>query len=278
MLPLRLPAQHTGPAPAARSARQPARSTTPKAVVELFTSQGCSSCPAADALLGQLATRDDVIALSLSVDYWDYLGWKDTLAKPKFSERQKAYAKALGDGMVYTPQMVVNGLRPRQRQRRGTRSSGRSTRRRRRLPRRCVPVRMSAADGKLVVEVGAAPQGAAAKEATLWLAVIAKSVEVPITRGENKGKTVTYTNVVRELMPIGMWNGKPMTVQLERHSFMHGRAPSAAPCCVQQGRAGPIVGAALLEALTRSDAHRQNKQRPAQWPAFQVMMCLFLLG
>ena len=84
-----------------------------------------------------------------------------------------------------------------------------------------------------------------AKEATLWLAVIAANVTVPITRGENQGKTVTYNNVVRELMPIGMWNGKPMTVQLERHSFMRPGADSA-PCFLQQGKAGPIVGAALL--------------------------------
>src|SRR5215468_8404525 len=81
-----------------------------KAVYELFTSQGCSSCPAADAIQGRLAKRDDVIALTLPVDYWDYLGWRDTLARPEFTDRQKAYAKALGDGMVYTPQAVVNGL------------------------------------------------------------------------------------------------------------------------------------------------------------------------
>ena len=84
--------------------------TEPTAVVELFTSQGCSSCPTADAVLAQLAKRDDIIALSLSVDYWDYLGWKDTLANPKFSERQRAYGKARGDGKIYTPQMVVNGM------------------------------------------------------------------------------------------------------------------------------------------------------------------------
>ena len=85
----------------------------------------------------------------------------------------------------------------------------------------------------------------AGEEARLWLAVISASVTVPITRGENQGKTVTYNNVVRELMPIGMWNGKPMTVQLERHSFMR---PDADRCAVilQQGKAGPIVGAALL--------------------------------
>src|SRR5262249_38071684 len=81
-----------------------------RAVVELFTSQGCSSCPAADALLKRLADRDDLVALSLSVDYWDYLGWRDTLASPKFAERQRAYARARGDGAIYTPQAVVNGM------------------------------------------------------------------------------------------------------------------------------------------------------------------------
>ena len=82
----------------------------PKAVVELFTSQGCSSCPTADAVLGRLVKRDDIVALSLPVDYWDYLGWKDTLASPKFSERQRAYGKARGDGAIYTPQVIVNGV------------------------------------------------------------------------------------------------------------------------------------------------------------------------
>src|SRR5215471_13889800 len=81
-----------------------------RTVVELFTSQGCSSCPRADAVLGRLAERDDVVALSLSIDYWDYLGWKDTLASPKFTERQRAYAHTRGDGAIYTPQAVVNGL------------------------------------------------------------------------------------------------------------------------------------------------------------------------
>ena len=108
-----------------------------------------------------------------------------------------------------------------------------------------MPIRLSESKERLVVETGPAQAGVPAKEATLWLAVIATNVTVPITRGENQGKTVTYNNVVRELMPIGMWNGKPMTVQLERHSFMR---PGADRCAVflQQGKAGPIVGAALL--------------------------------
>ena len=78
-------------------------------MLELFTSQGCSSCPPADALLKSYGDSDEVIALSLPVDYWDYLGWKDTLASSKFSERQRAYARRRGDGAVYTPQVIVNG-------------------------------------------------------------------------------------------------------------------------------------------------------------------------
>ena len=97
-----------------------------------------------------------------------------------------------------------------------------------------------------MVEVGSAPQGATAKDATLWLAVMSKSVDVPITRGENKGKTITYSNVVRELIPIGLWNGKPTTVQLERHSITHKGAERYA-VLLQQGHAGPIVGAALSQ-------------------------------
>jgi hypothetical protein len=216
----------------------------PKAVIELFTSQGCSSCPVADALLGRLAGRDDVLAISLSVDYWDYLGWKDTLAQPKFSERQKAYAKALGDGMLYTPQVVVNGSAHVSGSNEGKIEHAVEKMAKAFAATR-VPVHLSAVAGKLVVDIGPAPQGAAAKDATVWLAVISKSVEVPITRGENRGKTITYSNVVRELMPIGTWSGKAMTVQLERHSFMQGNAERCA-VLVQQGRAGPIVGAALM--------------------------------
>ncbi len=217
----------------------------PVAVVELFTSQGCSSCPTADALLSKMANRDNVIALSMPVDYWDYLGWKDTLANPKFSERQRAYAHARGDGQIYTPQAVVNGLVHVNGADEGMigntiEKTGKA------VAAGYVPIRLSETkEQRLVVETGPAQAGVAAKEATLWLAVIATNVTVPIARGENQGKTITYSNVVRELMPIGMWNGKQMTVQLERHSFMR---PGTDRCAVflQQGKAGPIVGAALL--------------------------------
>jgi len=228
----------------AADAALPNKSVEVKAVVELFTSQGCSSCPKADAVLAQLAGRSDVIALSLPVDYWDYLGWKDTLASPKFSERQRAYAQARGDGAIYTPQAVVNGMAhvnggDEAAIGRKIEKTGKS------ISASYVPVRLSEDKERLVVEAGPRQGGGAVKEATLWLAVLAKSVSVPIGRGENEGKTVTYSNVVRELMPIGMWSGQPITVHLARHSFMR---PGADACValLQQGKGGPIVGAAFL--------------------------------
>jgi hypothetical protein len=193
-------------------------------------------------LLARLAGRDDIVALSLSVDYWDYLGWKDTLANAKFSERQRAYARARGDGKIYTPQAVVNGT---------AHVNGSDEAQIASIVDKTAKtsfqasVRLAQEKERLLIEVGATAPGAGSKEATLWLAVISNAVTVQIARGENQGKTVTYRNVVRELIPIGIWNGKPMTVQLDRDSFMR---PGADGCAalLQQGKAGPIVGAALL--------------------------------
>jgi hypothetical protein len=215
-----------------------------KAVVELFTSQGCSSCPPADALLEWYANRDDVVALSFPVDYWDYLGWKDTLAKRTFSERQRAYATARGDGMVYTPQVVVNGIAHAVGSRKGDIEQA-IERTKQKIQPALVPVRLHADEGKLVVEAQAAADGKPAKNATLWLAVVARRVEVSIHRGENKGKTVAYSNVVRELTPIGTWTGQSIAISIEKHAVVR---PGAESCAVllQQGPGGPIVGAALL--------------------------------
>jgi hypothetical protein len=210
-------------------------------VLELFTSQGCSSCPAADALLKRLADRKDVLALSLSVDYWDYLGWKDTLANPKFSERQRAYANARGDGAIYTPQLVVNGVAHVNGSDEGqiVRAIDRTAKA---LP--AVPVQLRREGGKLVIETGGLPHGVTGTDGTIWLVAIAKSVEVPIGRGENQGKTITYSNVVRELMPVGKWSGRPVTLELE-HSGLVGTERCAV--LLQQGYAGPIIGAALMK-------------------------------
>jgi hypothetical protein len=223
--------------------KEGAASEGPKAVVELFTSQGCSSCPEADALLGRLAERGDVLALSFPVDYWDYLGWKDTLANPKFSERQKAYKSPLGVQMVYTPMMVVNGL---------THINGSDEAKvqmaieksSKILAATQVPLRISEKGSHIVIDAGAAQQGGA-KEATIWLAQLSRSVAVPIARGENRGKTITYHNVVRDLMAVGLWTGQPITVQLDRPSVARPGAESCA-AFLQQGRGGPIVAAAVL--------------------------------
>jgi hypothetical protein len=231
--------------PTGAGAQVVATSAQVKAVYELYTSQGCSSCPAADAVLGRLAKRDDVIALTLPVDIWDYLGWRDTLARPEFTDRQKAYAKALGDGMVYTPEAVVNGR---------AHLNGANEDRvdhaieQKQFDTTRVGVKLSAADGKLLIDVAPAAEGVPVKEATVWLAAITSSVKVPIAHGENEGRTIVYSNVVNRLMPIGTWDGTEMVVHLDRLSFMQGTADRCA-VILQQGHGGPIVGAAILDGM-----------------------------
>lgn len=213
-------------------------------VVELFTSQGCSSCPPADALLKTYAERRDVVALTLPVDYWDYLGWRDTLANPKFSARQRAYAKHRGDGRIYTPQVVVNGLDHVN----GSSASAIDEAIRHTSTKvigRFVKVRLQNEKDRLVIELDGSNGTAPVAEATVWLALIQAKAEVTIERGENRGKKLVYYNVVRELTPVGMWNGKPATITLADHAV---KLPGTDRCAVllQQGKGGPIVASAML--------------------------------
>ncbi|MEM8743343.1 MAG: DUF1223 domain-containing protein [Pseudomonadota bacterium] len=216
-----------------------------KAVIELFTSQGCSSCPPADKLLGKLARRDDVVALTFPVDYWDYLGWKDTLASPAYSTRQRDYAKSRGDGEVYTPQVVVDGVshavgsRPSEIRRAIAQSK-------RKLRNARVPLKMRTDGDTLVITVGAAPDGARVKPATIWLALVKKEETVKIARGENRGRTITYHQVVRDMTPIGHWKGKSMVIRLPKH---HLQKSDADGCTVllQQDTAGPVIAAAEMK-------------------------------
>lgn len=217
----------------------------PKAVLELFTSEACSSCPPADALLKRYAERKDLVALTFHVDYWDYLGWKDTFASSKNSDRQRAYSKAMGDGMVYTPQMVVNG-------RLHIKGSNRAEidsaidKGARQLADRQAPVVVSSDKGQLVIEVGAGKPGAVdAPAATVWLAVVQKVATSSVRAGENSGKTLSYANVVRDLTPVGTWDGKPATIRLDGRAVMR-HDTEACAVLVQQGPGGPIVGAAWL--------------------------------
>jgi hypothetical protein len=220
----------------------------PKAVVELFTSQGCSSCPPADALLGKLAKRDDMIALTFPVDYWDYLGWKDTLASPAHTWRQRQYAKVRGDGQIYTPQVVVNGLQHVN----GSKESEIEAAVRKTaaaIAKHGVAIKAWGEGDAVIVEAGGgAPAKDSGKEmkGTLHLALISRRVEVAIARGENKGHKVAYTNVVRQLKPIGDWAGAPLRVKLPKAEM---RVSGADYCAVllQQGIGGPILAAVEIK-------------------------------
>lgn len=178
-------------------------SAEPRTVVELFTSQGCSSCPAADKLLGELAKDPSIIALSLPVDYWDYLGWKDTLASPLHTAKQRAYSRARGDREIYTPQVVVNGVIPVIGSEKSHINDAISQTRGKAMS---LPVQLSASGDKLTVSVPDAKDGAAKGE--VWIYGVAGVTPVAIGRGENAGRKITYYNVARRLVKVGDWTGK----------------------------------------------------------------------
>lgn len=214
----------------------------PKApvVVELFTSQGCSSCPPADEYLGKLAARPDVVALSLHVDYWDYIGWKDPFASPANTRRQRMYAQTLNRSFVYTPQMVVNGVFDV----RG--SSPAAVEQAITAARAANPIDVALdSDGKggIVVHIPAADFSGSA---TVWLAGYDRKRETPVTRGENADRIITNYNVVRVLTPIGTWTGK----RLEIPVLLAGMTDIAVDGCaviIQSDMYGPILGAAILD-------------------------------
>jgi hypothetical protein len=215
---------------------------SPKVVVELFTSQGCSSCPPADRVLADLAREPDVIALSLPVDYWDYLGWKDTLASPAFSARQRAYANARGDRQVFTPQMVVNGnvsCVGSDRAQIG-RSMARASAGRERLP---IRIDLAEAGPTLLIDLGRADPPASGE---VWVLPVARAREVAIGRGENSGRSVTYANVVRGMTRAGFWSGAPARLEVPLKKARAGDADSYVVLLQEgdQDKPGPILGAA----------------------------------
>jgi hypothetical protein len=217
----------------------------PRAVVELFTSQGCSSCPPADRILGELAKDPSVIALSLPIDYWDYLGWKDTLADSRFSARQKAYSQMRGDREVYTPQVVVNGsVHVIGSDRAGIEGAIDSTKKADGVM--SVPVTMTQAGKELNVSVAASGKGAPARHGEVWICSISQAVPISIRRGENSGREVTYHNVVRNLLKVGDWNGTSGSWTVPLENVVH-EGIDAAVVFVQDGsrdRPGPMLGAA----------------------------------
>jgi hypothetical protein len=215
-------------------------------VVELFTSQGCSVCPPANEVLKSYAERGDVVALSLPVDYWDYLGWTDTLASPKFTGRQRAYAKTRGDGEIYTPQVVVNGVAHAVGTERGAidRAIEWTSRT---FAAAKVPVRVWTDNQTVTIEAGAAAEPSTSLVGTVWLAVVQPRADVEVRHGENRGRKLTYYNVVRELTAVGMWSGQPTRIQLQ-HGAVVRSAGERCAVLLQQGTTGPIIGAAWMTA------------------------------
>ena len=172
-------------------------------VVELFTSQGCSSCPPADRLLHELATRDDVIALALHVDYWDYIGWKDQFAHPSHTDRQKAYAATAGRRMIFTPEIVINGVNSVV----GTRAMqvvdeihNHSIR------PKIVELNAEKKEGLLLIE--ATIRRTPKKNIIVQLVRYTPERDIFIERGENAGLQMSYTNVTSSWKTIGQWDGK----------------------------------------------------------------------
>jgi hypothetical protein len=225
---------------------RPALAADPRAVVELFTSQGCSSCPPADKLIGELAKDPSVIALSMPIDYWDYLGWKDTLADSRFSARQKAYSVMRGDRDVYTPQVVVNGsAHVVGSDRTGIEDAIGDTRKTEGVM--SVPVSMSVSGKQINVSVAASTKAPTAAHGEVWICSVSKAVPISIGRGENRGREITYHNVVRNLLKVGDWNGTPehWSVPLENISR---EGVDAAVVYVQDGnrdKPGLMLGAAF---------------------------------
>jgi hypothetical protein len=219
----------------------------PLAVVELFTSQGCSSCPPADAALRDLARRTDLVALTMPVDYWDYLGWHDTLAKPAFTARQRAYAATRGDRQVFTPQVVVNGTGACI----GSDAAGLEQLIQAGRPGPGVGIALSESGGTVAVEIAGATSGAGRGDSgEVWVLPVAKAREVAIERGENRGKTITYANVVRGMTRIGEWRGAPLRLEVPLATAKgEGDAYVVLLQAPRGEKLGPILGAAKSPGL-----------------------------
>ena len=222
----------------------PAKAQDRPVVVELFTSQGCNSCPPSDDFFAELARRPGVLALSLHVDYWDYIGWKDPFAQRAHTERQRSYSRTLHQRYVYTPQIVVNGAY----QHVGTDRAA--------IEKLIARARKEAAGGPTLAVSGAGLQrrlsiGSANADApaTVWLVGFDRKHDTAVKAGENSGRRIANYNVVREMVAIGSWTGGAAELPLDL-------APVAADCdaaaiLVQVEETGPIVAATAVELPRR---------------------------
>jgi hypothetical protein len=226
-----------GPLASRPAAAEPAVGTV--VVVELFTSQGCSSCPPADALLTELAGRSDVVALSLHVDYWDYIGWKDPYASPQHTARQQRYAQSLNLRYVYTPQIVVDGRANVVGSHRAEVLAAIETAARRDRP---IDITFGTDNGgTVIIPAGHAPD----EGATVWLAVYDREHVTEIKRGENAGQELRNANVVRSFERLGTWTGARLEIPLDL-ADARARGRDGCAVIVQRGRAGPVLAAAAM--------------------------------
>jgi hypothetical protein len=207
-------------------------------IVELFTSQGCSSCPPADAYFKELKDEPGVVALSYHVDYWDYLGWRDTLGSPEFSQRQYDYAESRGDKNVYTPQLIINGGKHFVGSQRARISGGIDAAR---SEDAAHWVDMEMSDNRTDVSI-TIPTGKPMKEATLWLMAFTHSISIEIKKGENAGSTIEYHNVVRKMVPAGMWHGEAAKIVLPKGSVVP-QGCKGWIALLQEGKVGRVIGA-----------------------------------
>ena len=215
-----------------------------RGVVELFTSQGCSSCPPADKLAGELAHDPSLIVMSLAIDYWDYLGWKDTLALPGHTNRQRAYSRVRGDREVYTPQAVVNGVVHTLGSDKGAIENA-VEQTRKQDGTLSLPLNMTVDHDNILISIPAAKT--ALPNGEIWLCPITRDVSVPIGKGENTGHTLTYHNVVRRWVKLGDWNGaaRTFTVPVKDVTAVGGDAVAVVVQSGTKEAPGNMLGAAL---------------------------------
>lgn len=222
----------------------------PKGVVELFTSQGCASCPPADAALKKLVDQGDVIALSYHVDYWNYLGWTDTLSSKENTERQYNYAHAFGRSGVYTPQAVVNGrehligtdIAAINGKMDGMRTSGQGL---------TVPVKAVMNGEEIEINIGPG-----AGKADIVLAYFTKKEKVEVEKGENTGKQMEYWHSVYDVQTVGMWDGKDMKITVPARTMGRSKKDGCAillQSSTGKGEPAAIVGATVLMAGRKRD-------------------------
>lgn len=209
-------------------------------VVELYTSQGCSSCPPADFLLGQLARQSGILALSFHVDYWDYIGWKDPYGSAANTRRQRAYEKTFNRSYVYTPQMVVGGMLEVTGSDTGAVQDG---------IRRAglalnIPISLVRDDfGNLKIAVSGSANPV---QSAIWLALFDLTTETRVRRGENRGRTIINHNVVRKFEKIGEWIGRPKTLTVAAAELKQHKGRGCA-VFLQNESKGPILGAAAIK-------------------------------